>query len=134
MFADLETYGPAVHGELRRQFDSSCHGLQTARQFVAPVGFLLAEMLAECRQMNRQSVHKIRSQNYRRLSGGAKLDAGLVSAVGVKSYTHVLGVIWVGVGQTTTVVAGTTGEGAAKASVRFVGVGSGSHCCGGHNS
>ena len=42
-------------------------------------------------------MQKRRSQNYRRLCGGAELDAGLVSAIGVKSYTHVLGVIWVGV-------------------------------------
>jgi hypothetical protein len=32
------------------------------------------------------------------------------------------------------VVTGTTGEGAALASVRFVGVSSGSHCGGGHDS
>lgn len=86
-FADLASYGRAVHGQLGRRFDS-CHGLQTERQFVAPLGFLLAEVLAECRQMDRQG------QNYRRLSGVAELYAGLVSAVGVKSYTHVLFVIW----------------------------------------
>ena len=61
------------------------------------MAFLLAKILADCRQMDRQRVQKRRNQNYRRLSGGAEPDAGLVSAVGVKSYTHVLGVIWVGV-------------------------------------
>jgi hypothetical protein len=65
-------------------------------------------MLAECRLMDRQGVQKTRSQKYRRQSGGAELDAGLVIAVGVKSYTHVLGVIWVDVG-------------------------SANHCGGGHN-
>jgi hypothetical protein len=35
--------------------------------------------------------------------------------------------------QTATVVAGTTGEGAALASVRSVSVGSDSHCGGGHD-
>ena len=48
--------------------------------------------------MHRQGVQKRRSQKYRRLSGGAELDADQVIAVGVKSYTHVLGVISVGVG------------------------------------
>jgi hypothetical protein len=56
-FANLGNYGPAVHGEIGRRFDS-CHGLQMERQIVAPVGFLLAEMLAECRQMDRQGVQK----------------------------------------------------------------------------
>ena len=97
-FADLESYVPAVIGEFGRRFDSSCHGLQQERQFVALVGFLFAEMLAECRQMDPQGVQKRRSHNYRRLSGGAEIDAGLVIAVGVNSYTQVLGVIWVGVG------------------------------------
>jgi hypothetical protein len=36
--------------------------------------------------------------------------------------------------QPDTVVAGTTGEGAALATVRLVGVGSASHCGGGHGS
>jgi hypothetical protein len=35
--------------------------------------------------------------------------------------------------QAGTVLAGTTGEGIALASVRSVGVGSASHCCGGHD-
>ena len=48
-YADLESYGPEVHGKLGRRFDSPCHGLQTKRQFVALVGFVFAEMLAECR-------------------------------------------------------------------------------------
>jgi hypothetical protein len=39
--------------------------------------------------------------------------------------------VWV---HTATVVAGTTGEGAVLASVRSVGVGSESHCGGGHDS
>jgi hypothetical protein len=95
---DLETYGPAAHGEIGRRFVSTCHSLQTERQFVALVGFMHAEMLAECRQMDRHGVQKRRSQNYRRLSGGAELEAGMVIAAGVKSYSHVLGVIWVGVG------------------------------------
>ena len=43
--------------------------------------------------MDRQEVQKRRSQNYRRQSGVAELDAGLVIAVGLKSYTHVLGAI-----------------------------------------
>jgi hypothetical protein len=55
---DLESYGPAVHGELGPRFDSSCHGLQMERKSVALVGFLLAEMLAECRQRDRQCVQK----------------------------------------------------------------------------
>ena len=80
--------------------------LQPKRQFVAPVGFLLAKMLAECRQMDRQRVQKRRNQNYRRLPGVAKLDAGLASAVRVKSYTHVLGVIWVGVGSANHCIGG----------------------------
>ena len=80
--------------------------LQPERQFVAPVGFLLANMLAECRQMDRQRVQKRRTQNYRRLSGVAKLDAGLASAVGVKSYTHVLGVLWVGEGSANHCIGG----------------------------
>ena len=42
-------------------------------------------------------MQKRRSQNYRRQSGSADLDVGLVIAVGVKFYTHVLGVFWVGV-------------------------------------
>ena len=46
-FAELESYGPAVHGELGRLFDSSYHGLQTERQFVAPRGFLLAESVVK---------------------------------------------------------------------------------------
>ena len=82
-FANLRNYGPAVHGEIGRRFDS-CHGLQTERQIVAPVGFLLAEILAECRQMERQGVQNRRSQNYRPKSGGAELDADLVYEVGVK--------------------------------------------------
>jgi hypothetical protein len=61
-------------------------------------------------------VQKRRCQNYRRQSGGAELDAGLVIAVGVKSYTHVLGVTWSAWAQPTTAVAGTTGKGAALAS------------------
>ena len=40
-FADLVTYGPAVHGELGRRFESSCLVLQTERQFVAFVGSYL---------------------------------------------------------------------------------------------
>jgi hypothetical protein len=40
-YAELESYGPAVHGELGSRFDSSCHGLQTERQFVALAGFCL---------------------------------------------------------------------------------------------
>ena len=55
-------------------------------------------MLAECRQIDTQGVQKRRSQKNRPLSGGAELDAELVRAVGVKSYTHTLGVIWAGVG------------------------------------
>jgi hypothetical protein len=35
--------------------------------------------------------------------------------------------------QPATLLAGTTGEGAALASVRLVGVGSDSHCGGGHD-
>ena len=81
-FAELERYGPEINGELGRRFDSSCHGLRTERKFVALVGFLFPEMLAECRQMDGQIVHERWSQNYRRLSGGAELDAGLVIAVG----------------------------------------------------
>jgi hypothetical protein len=30
-YADLESYGPAVNGELGLRFDSSCHGLLTER-------------------------------------------------------------------------------------------------------
>jgi hypothetical protein len=40
-FAYLESYGPAVHGELGRRFDSPCHGLQTEKQFVALLGSYL---------------------------------------------------------------------------------------------
>ena len=57
-FADLQNYGPEVHGELCGRFDTSCHGLQTERQFVALVGFMIAEMLAECRQMDRRVSRK----------------------------------------------------------------------------
>jgi hypothetical protein len=78
--------------------------------------------------MDRQRVQKRRTQNYRRLSGVAKLDAGLASADGVKSYTHVLGVIWVGEGSVNHCIGGNTGEGAALASVRSVGVSSASDC------
>ena len=83
-------------------------------------------MLAECRQMDRQRVQKRRTQNYRRLSSVAKLDAGLASAVGIKSYIHVLGVIWVG--SANHCIGGNTGEGAALASVRSGGVSSASDC------
>ena len=81
-FAELESYGSEVHGEIGRWFDPFCHGMQTERKFGALVGFLFSEMLAECRQMYRQSVQKRWSQKYRRLSGGAELDAGLLIAVG----------------------------------------------------
>jgi hypothetical protein len=57
-FADIESYGPAVHGELGPRFDPSCHGLLKERKFVALVGFLLADMLAECRKIDRQGVEK----------------------------------------------------------------------------
>lgn len=52
-FADFDSYGPSVDGNLGRRFDS-CHGLKTERQFVAPVGSLFSEMLAEFRQVKRQ--------------------------------------------------------------------------------
>ena len=48
--------------------------------------------------MDRKGVQKRRNQKYRRMSGGPELDASLVFKVAFKSYTHVLGVIWVGVG------------------------------------
>ena len=57
-FADIESYGSEVDGELGPRFDLSCHGMQTERQFVELVGFLLAEMLAECRKMDRQGMQK----------------------------------------------------------------------------
>jgi hypothetical protein len=40
-FAELESYVNEIHAELGRRFDSSCHGLQTKRKFVALVGFFL---------------------------------------------------------------------------------------------
>jgi hypothetical protein len=52
------SYGTAVHSELGPPYASSFHNLQTERKFVALVGFLLAEMLAEYRQMDRQGVQK----------------------------------------------------------------------------
>ena len=48
--------------------------------------------------MDRKCVQKRRNHKYRRMSGGAELNASLVYPVGYKSYTHVLGVIWVAVG------------------------------------
>ena len=45
-FAYFESYGPAVHGELGRRFDSSCHGLQK-KTIRCNFRFLFAEILAE---------------------------------------------------------------------------------------
>jgi hypothetical protein len=41
--------------------------------------------------------------------------------------------VWSALAQPATVVVGTTGEGAALATVCLVGVGSDSHCGGGHD-
>ena len=71
------TAGTSVSGLVRygRRFDSSRQDLLPEKLFVAPVLFLLAKMLADCRQMERQRVQQRRSKNYRRLSGGAELDS-----------------------------------------------------------
>jgi hypothetical protein len=111
-FDELERYGPEINGELCRRFDSSCHGLRTERKFVALVGFLFAGMLAECRQMDRQSVQKRWSQNLFRIR---------VSLFNRSAWA-----------QAFSLLAGTTGEGAALPSVCSVGMGLASHCGGGH--
>ena len=61
----------------------------------------------------------------------AKANTGLAGTTD-KSATLV-SVRWVGVAQPDTVVAGTTGEGAAQSSFCLVGEGSFSHCDGRHN-
>ena len=68
-----------------------------------------------------------------RKDGVRILDAALLLTVRVKSYTHELFVICVGVGSANHCVSGTTGEGADLVSLLLFGVSTCIHCGEGHD-